>query len=103
MPEGKSATIKAAPNFAWDGINFSASSIVRYRVVPAVATHVELENLDGTLTRVFDPKAVKECARADNKLDQYLATPEARAIITHANRNLAMGTPMVRSAGGGTD
>jgi hypothetical protein len=45
--------------------------------------------------------AVKECIRTDNKLDQYLATPEARAIITHANRNLAMGTPMVRSAGSG--
>jgi hypothetical protein len=97
MPEGKSATVKPAPNFHWGDLNFSASSIISYRVV---AAHVELTNLDNSRTRVFDAGAIKECGRANNKLDQYLETPAAREIATNANRNLAMGTPMVRTAGG---
>ena len=55
---------------------------------------------DGSRTIVDDPAAVKDCARKDNKLRTYLATAEAREIATHANRNLAMAPPMVRSAGG---
>jgi hypothetical protein len=94
---GTKGSTVAAPVWTFGGLNVSFSQIIGYRVVPA---HVELHNLDGSRTIVDDPAAVKDCARKDNKLRTYLATPEAREIATHANRNLAMAPPMVRSAGG---
>ena len=97
---GTKGSTAAAPVWTFGGLNINFSQIIGYRVVPAVPAHVELINVDGSRTQVLDPAAVKECARTDNKLRAHLGTQEAREIATHANRNLAMAPPMVRSAGG---